>query len=157
MIAEWAAYKAVVVQLETLISSAAQLEPEDRQKRLLRVLNSLELACLDLPDVEPDDQEGNSPNTYDKRRSEVTTAFPEFGWYHSMRPSAVDEATEAGVGDAVDDLADILRDIDGVLWTEANEGESNAIWEAKFSYEHHAGSHLADLRSYLYRLRFFGP
>ena len=154
---EWMTYKAVASELEALLARAGQLQAEDRQKQLLQALSRLELACLDLPDVEPDDQDGNSPNTYDSRRALVASAFPEFGLYRTIRSASVDEVEEVGVGDAIDDLADILRDIDGALWTEASQSETNAIWEAKFSYEHHSGEHLVDLRSYLYRLRIFGP
>lgn len=131
---------------------------EDRQRDLLIVLNKLELQCLALPDLTPDgDDKGASPNTYDVRRAAVSMAFPELGFYHTATPSSVDQPAEMVVGDAVNDLADILRDIDDVCWVENAEGRINAVWQAKFNYEHHFGSHLADLRSYLYRLRFFGP
>lgn len=155
-VAVWLTFKKCVEELEGLLATGQTRQPEDRQKVLLVVLNRLELACLNLPDVEPTDG-GDSPNTYDARRAQVSSAFPEFGWYHHVRPSHADEEEQVGLGDPLDDLADILRDIDDALWTETNRGMASAIWQAKFNYEHHFGSHISDLRSYLYRLRFFGP
>lgn len=122
----------------------------------MRTLSRLEVATLTLPDVAPDDREERGPNTHDARRAAVAKAFPELGYYHSIRPSTPDEAQEVTIGDAVDDLADILGDIDKAIWVEASQGWRNGVWEAKFGYEHHFGAHLVDLRSYLYRLRFFG-
>lgn len=147
-----------VRDLEALIERAVNLSPEDRQHELIEKLNKLELACLALPNVEPDtDDDAQSPNTHMDRRRTLGAAFPELGVYHKVRPSPPEDAEEIGFGDAANDLADILRDADDALWVERCQSLPNAVWQARFNYEHHFGSHLADLRSYLYRLRFFGP
>ncbi|HRE44990.1 MAG TPA: DUF5063 domain-containing protein [Terricaulis sp.] len=145
-------------ELSALIARAGSLTPEDRQRDLIAALSGLELRCLALPQVEPVDAAGGeSPNTHLRWRDAIASAFPEFGLYHSIRPSPASEPESATLSDAVNGLADIMRDIDDALWENGAHGRESGIWQAKFNYEHHLGSHLADLRSYLYRLRFFGP
>jgi hypothetical protein len=112
-----------------------------------------------LPYVSPDadGDEASAPNLDASWVDKVGEAFPEFGLYHKIRPAPVSEPEEALAGYAVDDLADILRDLDSALNEASARGINEGIWCAKFKYEWHFGSHLADLRSHVYRLRFFGP
>jgi hypothetical protein len=152
----WIAFKAVALELKALVANAHKMSTEDRQVALIRALSRLEVAALDLPDVSTDKEGESGPNTYDLNRAAVTASFPELGYYHSIRPSSPVEDQEVTIGDAVDDLSDILRDIDEALWVETLKGWRKGVWEARFGYEHHFGAHLADLRSHLYRLRFFG-
>lgn len=154
---EWLQLRAIKESIEELVASARSLNPGSRQVRLLRLLNDLENACLALPEIGPDPNDDRSPNRHEKRRAQVASAFPEFGFYHSMRPSPVSEAETPCVSDAADDLAEILTDLDPAIWCDENGSVTNAIWEAKFAYQRHLGAHLADLRSHLYQLRFFGP
>lgn len=154
---EWIAFKAATQELDALLARSAALSPEARQHALIGALDRLELSCLALPEVTPDERAGDSPNTHRARYASLSSAFPELGYYYNIRAVPPDPPEEPTVGDAADDLADILRDLDGALWVEREEGWRNGVWEAKFGYEHHFGAHLADLRSYLYRLRFFGP
>lgn len=154
---EWIEFNAVAQDLSALLARSAAMSPEERQHALIAILDRVELACLALPGVEPDEGVGESPNTHNERYAALSSAFPELGYYYNVRAVPPDPPEEPTVGDAADDLADILRDLDGALWVEQQEGWRNAIWVAKFGYEHHFGSHLVDLRAYLYRLRFFGP
>lgn len=140
----WIAFKNVAADLDALLVHARELRSDERQATLLLLLDRLEIACLQLPATDVDDQDGRSPNTHDQRRAAVAAAFPEFGYYHLMRPAPANEAAESSIGDAVDDLAEIMRDIDDALWTGVAQTQTNAIWQAKFNYEHHLGSHLAD-------------
>jgi hypothetical protein len=87
----------------------------------------------------------------------VVRAFPEFGYYNFVRPDVPTGAVEPGINDAVDDLDGILADVSHALEHESQFGWERAAWEARESYEAHFGSHLVDLRSYVYRLRFIGP
>lgn len=90
-------------------------------------------------------------------RPRVAQAFPDFGYYNFVRPEVPSGAAiQSGVNDAVDDLAEILADVSGALDHEGQFGWERAAWEARESYETHFGSHLVDLRSYVYRLRFIG-
>jgi hypothetical protein len=153
----WKAFLVAVQDLEALMQRASRMAAENRQRELLILLNKLELACLALPETDPGTGDTDRASTYAVRASQVGDAFPEFGQYHKVRPSPISEQEEAGAGYAIDDLADILGDIDEALLKASIESQDSGVWHAKFSYEHHFGSHLADLRSYLHRLRFYGP
>lgn len=130
------------------------MSAEDRQLQLLMLLNTLENVVIELPDVSGDDEPTADPPAIS--REQIAAAFPEFGYYHAITPSSVDQDEEPVVGDAVDDLRDIVTDMTRAVRLGEVNWRSGA-WEAKFSHAHHSGSHLADLRSHLYRLRFFGP
>jgi hypothetical protein len=154
----WGACKEAIAALERVLARASEEVSERRQEQLLAALNVLELAVLALPDVEPDgDDIEQPPHTYEARRTSVDTAFPEFGFYSTADMRNVGAPQPVLVGDAVGDLADILADIDRGLWHETHSGVNNAVWEIRQAYETHFGAHLADLRAYLYRLRFAGP
>lgn len=141
-----------------MLARANAETPERRQEQLLAALNLLELAVLALPDVEPDgDDFGQPPSVYTSRRAAVAAAFPEFGFYSKADMRSVGVPQPVLVGDAVDDLADILADLDCSLWHETHAGVTSAVWEVRQLYEMHFGAHLADLRAYVYRLRFIGP
>jgi hypothetical protein len=90
-------------------------------------------------------------------REQIARAFPEFGYYDVIRPSPPEQEETSDIADAIEDLVEIAEDL---IWAARYDDPfdwRDGAWEAKFSYAHHTGSHLADLRLYLYRLRFFGP
>ena len=61
------------------------------------------------------------------------------------------------VGDAVDDITDIVGDLSEALWRYTAVGPDDAHWYFRFSYETHWGRYLHDLRSYIYAKQFYGP
>lgn len=152
----WAAFKVADGEVRTLLVSAAAMSAGDRQRQLLVVLNKLELALLQLPDIEPGDEEEQAPSTYGHWREALKTAFPELGLFHMAAPNAEGSEEDAVLHDAHDDLADTLNGLDRFAWFEREQGWENAAWEARFDYETHLGSHISNLRAYVYRLRFQG-
>jgi hypothetical protein len=64
------AFQAAVANLERLIEIAPGQEPETRQEQLLRVLNTLEIALIDLPDRL---SEKDEPERARKARSHART------------------------------------------------------------------------------------
>ena len=51
--------------------------------------------------------------------------------------------------DAIDDLADIAKDLIQFMWFLDNVSLSDAIWDFRFGYQSHWGPHLHGLRAYL--------
>ncbi len=153
----WLDLKAAVLQLHELLGRASGLSEELKQERLLRLLSSIELAVLSLPDISPEHWDHVEIERADYREA-VCAAFPEFGFYNFVHPDTVGEANVLPeVNDAIDDLDEILADLDHSFQHEHPVGWRRAVWEVRESYGIHFGSHLVDLRAYVYRQRFPAP
>lgn len=152
----WLQFKVAFADLQTLLDVAPCVDESERQKRLLVALSTLDLACLALPEVALDHFDHMEWVRVDFRPV-VVQAFPEFGYYNFVPPDFSTVVVEPVIKDAVDDLDEIIADVSHALEHEIQFGWERAAWEARESYEAHCGSHLVDLRSYVYRLRFIGP
>lgn len=105
--------------------------------------------------AEFEDTEFDPPTQdYQRWRKLAAERFPQFGFYNipSRITSQVME-TEMQVGDALDDLADIARDLAEVVWCWEHISELEALWRFRLAYEQHWGEHLRQLQLYLYALR----
>jgi len=79
----------------------------------------------------------------------VARYFPDFGYYPVVYPLD-DISVPPSMGDAIDDLADIRRELLAVLWRWDNVGEADAENSFRDSYEIHWGRHhLPLLRCYV--------
>ena len=132
--------------------------PSDRE--LARALDELAITYHEAPegDLGEDDAERPTaeqparPKAYDnwkKLYGELAARFPNYGYYATADPTQpVVEA--AMVGDAIDDLADIVGDLEDVVWRSENIGSDDAHWHFKFHYQAHWGMHLRELSLYLH-------
>ena len=76
----------------------------------------------------------------------VKSNFPDFGWYSSVLDSnKMEPNIEIGIGDELDDLADIIRDLLAVKWKMENTSMDDALWQFQFSMQSHSEQHLVDL------------
>lgn len=123
----------------------------DNERRLAEVLDRLALAQsyasysfdeTDYPD--PPDQ------SHDDLLALVSTRFPNYGYYNVADPITqnIGEA-DCIVGDAVDDLADIARDLYDVEWCWSNTSEEDALWHFQNLFTFHWRRHLRSLQLYL--------
>lgn len=132
----------------------AQIPTEERLQRLRRSLDGLawlqhEIACtfdereyLDAPDTD-----------HDALRQVVSAHFPELGYYNI--PSSITQhiaAAETDVGDAIDDIVDITRELYEVRWRWEHNSADDALWYFQDMYFHHWESHLRGLQLCLQRL-----
>ncbi|MQP53723.1 MULTISPECIES: DUF5063 domain-containing protein [unclassified Flavobacterium] len=87
---------------------------------------------------------------YAKIRQNVKSNFPEFDWYsmvldlNEMKPNV-----EIGIGDALDDLTDIIKDLLAVKWKMDNTSDMDALWEFDFSMRAHSEQHLINLLKFI--------
>jgi hypothetical protein len=79
--------------------------------------------------------------------------FPTLGLYNMPGPKNEFGVSEGGVGDAVDDLTDIVKDLVDVAWRFENTSVADAMWHFAWGYRNHWGEHLRDLQRFLYSLR----
>ena len=124
---------------------------EEVERRLVPILDRLALAQSSVSFVFDEADYPDSPNqSYDDLRKLVSRRFPNYGYYNVAEPITSDIG-EAGtiVGDAIDDLADIARDLYDVEWYWANTSEANALFHLLQSYQTHWRRHLRGFQLYL--------
>ena len=88
---------------------------------------------------------------YEKIRQNVVSNFPNFGWYGTVLDINNIYAQEEGlgIGDALDDLTDIIIDLLEVKWRFENTNEIDALWHFEFLMRSHSERHLINLLKYL--------
>ncbi|MCL5247719.1 DUF5063 domain-containing protein [Cellulophaga sp. 20_2_10] len=76
----------------------------------------------------------------------VKSNFQNFGWYSSVLDSnKMEPNIEIGIGDELDDLTDIIKDLLAVKWRMENTSLNDALWNFEFSMRTHSEQHLVDL------------
>jgi len=116
---------------------------------LVEVLDRLLVAYHDTRDAAPDSETHPPSLSYDAVRKRVQRSFPGFGYYAWSPPETL-PGDAVMTGDAVDDLADIYKELSGVAWLSENSSNADAVWHFRFGFRSHWGRHLLDLRSYLH-------
>ena len=89
---------------------------------------------------------------YGKLREIISKNFPKLGFYCTAEgePQEIDKA-EVLVGDAIDDLTDIVGDLKEVQWYFRNTSANNALWHLKQSFMSHWGLHARELQLHLHK------
>ncbi len=96
----------------------------------------------------PDFKKEQLPNIIEN----VSRNFPSYGLYHTVLNSdELNEAPENAVGDAIDDLADIIIDLLEIKWRFENNSDQDALWFFKMIFESHTQQHLISLLNFMNR------
>jgi hypothetical protein len=143
------AVEAYVEVVESLTLAA-----EDRLARLPSVLDSLAIAVRDITyEFDETDYAEKPAEDYQAAYQVVGRHFPTLGYYN-IPLSITREIGEAsiGIGDAIDDIVDILFDLKDVLSRFENTSVSDALWYLNENYRSHWGLHLRELQLYLHVL-----
>jgi hypothetical protein len=84
-------------------------------------------------------------------RDVIGRRYPTLGYYWTALHPIMKDGTEGelAVGDAIDDLADILIGLREVQWFNRNADRKNALAAMRFRYESHLWMHIHPLRQYL--------
>lgn len=122
----------------------------DNEERLPMLLDQLAFA-QNFVNVEFDEAEYPDPPDFDyqKIRAETCRRFPNYGFYNE--PECVSDKIcqcEFLVGDAIDDIADIARDMFLIDWRWDNTSEQDALWNFK-NLAFHWLDHIRCLQWYL--------
>ena len=93
---------------------------------------------------------------YQKIRKQIELKFPELGYYKipEFDEYSLESTGELIVGDAIDDVTDIVIDLLEIEWFFQNTSEADALWHLDTSYRAHWGKHLRELQLYLYRQHY---
>ena len=138
------------------VVESTTLAPEERLARLPGALDSLAVAARDITyEFDERDYPDDPDEDYQAIYQMVGRRFPMLGYYN-VPLSITREIGESkmGVGDAIDDIVDILLDLKGVLWRFNDTSVDDALWDLNQSFKGHWGMHLRELQLYLYVLAF---
>ena len=118
--------------------------------RLLTALTDAVAAALRLPEIDPSDADSPVDVSHEQwhacYRRIGQRIGPGAGYYwEASYPFAVDEAQAGvGLGDLVDDLADVWRDLEnGLLALDAGMSLNDVQWQWRQDYWTHWGHHAA--------------
>lgn len=142
--------------LDIIAWSEAKIENPDKYALLHAQLSTLQMLVHDCNVVSEDTDVVHPPRgSYEEIRKVLEENFPELGYYHVADPMIdIEKDAEVVVGNAFDDLADIILDLKEVVWrmeqVSMNDAKENFLW----GYKAHWGLHLVQLQSYLYCLLY---
>ncbi|MBM4778702.1 MAG: DUF5063 domain-containing protein [Archangiaceae bacterium] len=136
--------------VRAVLSLFEESAPDDElELRLVRAVDRLVVAVHDVRFEFDVAEYADAPRfAYGAARALVTSRFPEFGSYSvpaSMRPTN----TEVMLGDAVDDLADLIIELRAVEWCFAHASEADALWHLENGFRTHWAAHVRWLQVFL--------
>lgn len=128
-----------------------EVELEDKTEILKKLLVGLYSKFMNMKYEYDQTDYDDEPNfDYKGILINVKSNFPDFGWYNTiLNINKVEPNVEIGIGDALDDLTDIIKDLLAVKWRMENTSETDALWHFDFLMRNHSEQHLLDLLKYL--------
>ncbi|WP_298547995.1 DUF5063 domain-containing protein [uncultured Aquimarina sp.] len=98
-------------------------------------------------DVGEDEKEYPEPPdfNFEKISNTLRSNFPELGFYQMILDPFEMTKPDNGLGDANDDLSDIIKDLMEVQWRFQNTSEIDAIWYFEFIMRNHSERHVVNL------------
>lgn len=128
--------------------------PAPDDAALAAALDRVAAAYHDAPDPESI-QGGAEPPAVDGQAlyRRLCARFPDYGLYPIGDPVGEIDAPTM-VGDAIDDLLDLARDLGGAVWLADQVGLDDGHWYLRL-HHFHWGRHLRELALYLHLRRFW--
>lgn len=146
--------------VEAFLAFVLRREPSTRSDwpELARLLDGLAMARHACPAPDWPEATNAAPKVEDATlRAVLGPRFPAFGYYHVVAPLVdgdLDMESKPTLGDAIDDLIDITRDVQLALWYSVHRGEAIGAALLAWSFDAHWGQHLRELQCYVHcRLR----
>ncbi|TXE13815.1 DUF5063 domain-containing protein [Seonamhaeicola algicola] len=101
-------------------------------------------------ELDETDYDDSPEFNYNEIKENVKSNFTDLDWYSTVLDlNKMEPYVEIGIGDSIDDLSDIIKDLLVVKWKMENTSEMDALWEFNFSMKTHSEQHLIDLLKYL--------
>jgi hypothetical protein len=83
-------------------------------------------------------------------RENIESNFKEFGFYKTILDiNDVNNLKDNGIGDAIDDLTDVTRDLLEIKWRIENNSLADGLWFFEFIFKAHTQQHILDLLNYM--------
>ncbi|WP_299899283.1 DUF5063 domain-containing protein [uncultured Aquimarina sp.] len=82
---------------------------------------------------------------FEKISNTIRSNFPKLGFYQMILDPFEMTKPDTGLGDANDDLSDIIKDLMEVQWRFKNTSEQDALWYFEFIMRNHSERHIVNL------------
>jgi hypothetical protein len=146
--------KNLIPTIDAIIKYGLQpnLDEVDKEKVLERNLVKIYDLYFDI-DFEFDGQDYPEfdRSLHAEVRQNVQLNFTDFGYYRTVIDindiSSLND--DFAIGDAIDDLSDIILDLMEVKWRYENNSEADGLWFFQFIFNSHTQQHILDLLQYL--------
>ena len=87
---------------------------------------------------------------YSDIRQNVTSNFKDFGFYKTILDiEDIDNLKDNAIGDAIDDLTDIIIDLSEIKWRIENNSLADGLWFFELIFYAHTQQHILDLLNYM--------
>jgi hypothetical protein len=118
---------------------------------------SLHFIAPDIPDIEETELEPPQSD-YREIYETIKLRYPALGHYWLALHAIIEEGTdgELAVGDAIDDLTDIVIALREVRWFNERVDRRNALAALRARYDMHLWMHFHSLRQYLEEVKRYG-
>lgn len=144
-----ASIRTAIIDYLNLLDGQPKTERADL-KALTVALDRLVAEYQATGDVEVLDEAADAPPVaFQPLYDRAGASYPTLGYYAHVEPDE-DVNVRPGLADAIDDLADIARDLTDVLWHIDRGRFTDAVWHFRYDYQIHWGAHLHSLRVYLH-------
>ena len=145
--------KDLIKHIESLIEfgNNPNVKRENKVLELKKILIGIYAEYVNLKPEFDEKEYPPEPNfNYQEIRKNLSANFPDFGLYHiAYDCHLIEKDADLVMGDAMDDLTDIIRDMLSVKWKYENTSIADAKWEFDFSMSIHSESHLVNFLKYL--------
>ncbi len=83
-------------------------------------------------------------------RKNVTSNFKDFSFYKTVFDiNDIDNLKDIEIGDALDDLTDIIIDLLEIKWRIENNSLADGLWFFELTFYSHTQQHILDLLKYM--------
>ena len=83
-------------------------------------------------------------------RKNVTSNFKDFSFYKTVLDiNDIDNLKDNEIGDALDDLTDIILDLLEIKWRIENNSLADGLWFFELTFYSHTQQHIIDLLKYM--------
>ncbi len=144
--------KELIAAIDEVVKYGLQpnLKTDDRDKQLEKNLVKIYSLYFDIS-FEFDDN--NYPD-FDKQtstvRQNVETNFPEFGFYKKVSDiNDIDDLHKGHIGDAIDDLTDIVIDLWETKWRIETNSLADGLRFFELIFNSHTQQHVIDLLNFM--------
>ena len=139
--------------INKLIELVMEQQGTPSEKEFLSLLDGLAFQMSQLEWTDPPAGEEVPENDYPAIRKAAESTFTNWGFYNVAAEITQNVGQcEIHVGDAIDDVTDIINDLKMVYWSYQNEAEEIAIWHLLDSFNNHWRAHMRSLQFYVHCL-----